>query len=257
MNNNHSAYSSQKVVRHYAEYSKELQPPEKTIFDILNPGLSQMKMLDIGVGGGRTTSFFAPNVKEYTGIDFSEGMINVCREKFKTMFPAAKFEVCDVRNLSRFASRYFDFILFSFNGIDNISYEERITVLKEMRKICSPQGVFCFSSHNLNYLPEFFKIHFRLHIFKFIKSLAGRKKLIKQNKDSINDLASKNYVNIYDDVYDFGLHTCYIRPSYQVEILHSSGFKNVRLFELSKGTEIKNESEYNFIMDPWIYYLCK
>lgn len=257
MNTNFSTYSSQKVVKHYAEYSKKLQPPEQTIFNLLGSRLGYMKMLDIGVGGGRTTTFFASLVKEYIGIDFSEGMIKACQEKFKSDIPNAKFEVCDVRDLSYFKSHYFDLVLFSFNGIDNITPEERMNVLKEIRRICSPQGVFCFSSHNLQYLPVFFKIHFRLHLFKFIKSLIGRKKLIKQNKDSITNLNSKNFVSIYDDVYDFGLHTCYIKPFYQVEMLHDSGFNNVRLFKLTNGLEMKDKSEFDQTMDPWIYYLCK
>jgi len=257
MNTNLFTYSSNKVIKHYAEYSRKFQPPEKTIFEILSPQLSQMKMLDIGVGGGRTTSFFAPRVKEYLGIDFSDGMIRICKEKFKTTIPSAKFEVTDVRNLSHLETHHYDFVMFSFNGIDNINHKERNSALKEIRRICSPQGVFCFSSHNLQYLPEFFKIHFRLHIFKFIKSLMNRKRLIKQNQDSLNKLNTEDHVIIYDDVYDFGLHTYYVRPLYQIEMLHSVGFKNVRLFELAKGNEINDSSEFNNLMDPWIYYLCK
>ena len=83
MNTSIKTYSSPKVIRHYAEYSNKLQLPEKTIYEILYPNLSQMKMIDIGVGGGRTTTFFAPYVKEYIGVDFEEGMIDVCKEKFR------------------------------------------------------------------------------------------------------------------------------------------------------------------------------
>lgn len=44
--------------------STELQPPEKAILDRLRDQLRQMKMLDIGVGGGRTTMHFAQAAEE-------------------------------------------------------------------------------------------------------------------------------------------------------------------------------------------------
>lgn len=257
MDTNAKTYSSPKVVKYYAEYSTQLQQPEKTIFQLLKPYLNQMRMLDIGVGGGRTTTYFAAEVKEYIGVDFSSGMIDVCKEKFKTLIPSAKFEVCDVRNLSQFTTGCFDLVFFSFNGIDNISHEERILALKEIKRICSPKGYFCFSSHNLQCLPDFFKIRFRLHPFKFIKSLISRKKLIEQNKEQINKLATADYVNVYDDVYDFGLHTHYIRPSYQIEELKALGFNNIQLFDLENGKELKLAAEWNRSTDSWIYYLCR
>lgn len=256
MDTNTNTYSSSKVVKYYAEYSQKLQAPEIAIYEFLKLQLPEMKMLDIGVGGGRTSAFFAPEVKEYIGVDFSEGMINVCKEKFKTTIPSAKFEVCDVRNLSKYKTGYFDFVFFSFNGLDNITHEERITALKEIRRICSPNGYFCFSSHNLQCLPDFFKIRFRLNPLKFLKSLIKRKKLIEQNKNAISELPASNHVNIYDDVYDFGLHTYYVRPSYQVGQLESLGFNTIRLFSLEDGKELSNSEQWNNSNDSWIYYLC-
>lgn len=256
MNTNSKTYSSVKVIKHYAEYSHRLQLPEKTIFDILHPKLKLMKMFDIGVGGGRTTSFFAPCVKEYIGIDFIEGMINVCKEKFKNNIPSAKFEVCDVRELSQFTTGYFDFVLFSFNGLDNINHEERNKALNEIRRICSPDGYFCFSSHNIQNLPDFFKIRFRLHPIKFLRSLILRKRLIAQNKDYFSNPLPTDYVSIYDDVYDFGLHTYYIRPSHQIDQLNTIGFYHVQLFDLIHGEEITEPLKYNATIDPWVYYLC-
>lgn len=38
-----------------------------------------MTMLDIGVGAGQTTPYFAQSVKEYIGIDYSSQMIQACR----------------------------------------------------------------------------------------------------------------------------------------------------------------------------------
>ena len=75
-----------------------------------------MKMLDIGVGGGRTTLHFAPLVKEYVGIDYSQNMIKACQERFAQV----SFQTADARSMGIFKDSTFDFILFSYNGIDYI-----------------------------------------------------------------------------------------------------------------------------------------
>jgi ubiquinone/menaquinone biosynthesis C-methylase UbiE len=254
---NINTYSDSKVVRHYAEYSTALQAPEGTIFKVLHPQLNRMRMLDIGVGGGRTTSFFAPLVKTYTGIDFSEGMINACKKKFNTVFPMAQFETKDVRDLKDYPSGSFDFVFFSFNGLDNISHEERILVLKEIKRICSPDGYFCFSSHNLQYLPLFFSIRFRLHPIKFLRSVVNRKKLLLQNQEQIKNIPTADHLTIFDDVYDFGLFTYYSKPAYQIKQLEDAGFHSVQLFELEEGKNISVKESYDNNVDPWVYYLCR
>lgn len=257
MDINSKTYSLPKVVKHYTEYSAQLQAPEKTILDLLRPELLRKRMLDIGVGGGRTTSFFAPLVKTYTGIDFSDEMILACKKKFSTVFPSATFETKDVRDLSDYPSGSFDFVLFSFNGLDNISHEEREKALKEIRRILSPGGFFCFSSHNLQYLPSFFSFRFRWHPIKFLKSVISRKKLKVQNKEQIKQIAIAEHLTIFDDVYDFGLFTYYSRPEFQIKQLKNAGFQKIRLFSLKKGEEITDPGKYKEEKDSWIYYLCQ
>ena len=51
---NKEHYDAEDVVRVFSE-RKELQKPEATILRDLRDKLKNMKMLDIGVGGGRTT----------------------------------------------------------------------------------------------------------------------------------------------------------------------------------------------------------
>jgi ubiquinone/menaquinone biosynthesis C-methylase UbiE len=65
---------------------RELQSLEKAILDTLKDQLPQMKMLDIGVGGGRTTLHFAQAAEEYWAIDYSDEMIAACRKKVSGSF---------------------------------------------------------------------------------------------------------------------------------------------------------------------------
>ncbi|MCW3102504.1 MAG: Methyltransferase type 11 [Bacteroidetes bacterium] len=255
METNKKVYSDSQVVKHYAAYSASLQRPERTIMNLIQPVLQEMRMLDIGVGAGRTTVFFADKVKEYTGIDFSEGMTRACKEKFGNTYPAAVFETVDVRDLSRYADNSFGFVLFSFNGLDNISHEERIVALSEIRRVCAEKGIFCFSSHNLQCLPDFFGIRFRWHPVRFLKSLFARRRLIARNKEQIGKFPEADHVTIFDDVYDFGLHTYYIRPSAQIAQLKKNGFGEVKVFSLNTGEELR-EQQYEAATDSWLYYLC-
>ena len=125
-----SMYESKNFVDHYIR-ELELQPPEAEVLEELRGELPKFKMLDIGVGAGRTTQHFAKLVKEYTGIDYSKTMIDACRVKF----PQYRLEVADARNLSIFDDSYFDFALFSFNGLDAVEHEERLKILHEIRRI--------------------------------------------------------------------------------------------------------------------------
>src|SRR5689334_21776172 len=86
---NKQTYLSPKVIDFYSQ-NTDLQPPEKTIVQILAPMLSNAKMLDVGVGAGRTTEYFAPIVKSYTAFDFSAGMIDQCKAKYAARFPEAR-----------------------------------------------------------------------------------------------------------------------------------------------------------------------
>ncbi len=251
MESNKEVYASKKIVQHYERYSPSLQKPEETILSILKPHLGGMRMLDIGVGGGRTTVYFGPLVKSYTAIDFSAGMIELCRKKFGTAPYSPRFEVCDVRDLSLFADASFDLVLFSFNGLDNITYEDRVKAMREMKRVCAPGAWFCLSSHNLLSLPYFFKLKFRWHPVKFLRSVLLRRKLLRRNADAIRNFPTADHVIIYDDVYDFGLYTNYMRPSFQVEELQKAGFKDVKVFG-SDGKETSDPS----LTDFWLYYLC-
>ena len=78
---NCKTFNSDKVVKNYSG-SVDLQKPEKTVLDLLRPELAGMRMLDLGVGTGRTTRHFAPLVKEYVGVDYAPAMVKYCQAHF-------------------------------------------------------------------------------------------------------------------------------------------------------------------------------
>jgi SAM-dependent methyltransferase len=135
-------YRAPEVVAHYAGLDS-LTPCERLLFDTyLKAG---MTLLDLGVGGGRTTPYLSGVASRYVGVDYAEEMIRVCRSKH----PRLQFEVADAADLSHFANCSFDAIVFSFNGIDYLAPDkQRHRCLRECHRVLKSGGVFIFSSHN-------------------------------------------------------------------------------------------------------------
>jgi ubiquinone/menaquinone biosynthesis C-methylase UbiE len=139
---NLQTYCAPEVASHYAALNY-LTPCEQLLFrTYLEPGLT---VLDLGVGGGRTTSYLSRVASRYVGVDYSEAMIQVCKKRF----PDLDFVLADASDLSAFADASMDAIVFSFNGLDYVVPDEkRLRCLRECRRVLRPEGVFVFSSHN-------------------------------------------------------------------------------------------------------------
>jgi ubiquinone/menaquinone biosynthesis C-methylase UbiE len=102
-------------------------------------------ILDLGVGGGRTTPYLSGIASRYLGLDYSEEMIRTCRRKF----PELEFQVADASDLSRLDDSCFGAVVFAFNGLDYVIPDaRRKRCLRECFRILKPNGVLIFSSHN-------------------------------------------------------------------------------------------------------------
>jgi ubiquinone/menaquinone biosynthesis C-methylase UbiE len=261
---NKDTYDAPDVVNVYAGL-RGLQKPEATILRDLKNKLKNMKMLDIGVGAGRTTYSFASSVKEYVGIDYSVNMVESCKNRLSSFPSNASFEVCDVRDMGMFEDNLFDFILFSFNGIDSLCHEDRLQAFREMRRVAKRGGLVCFSTHNVQYLtgrplPMWSANPAKL-IWRFLKyfhSLFKKKRLRKFRRKSFKKLVKNNkYVIVNDGVFNGRLTTYYIKPEEQLKQLADCGFSNIRIYSLESGKEILDMSKIDRIRDGWLYFLCE
>lgn len=238
---NLNTWEKKRIVERYTGFSEPFGAEER-IFSIVQDSFPNLSMLDIGVGAGRTTAEFAPRCASYLGIDYSEGMINRCKSLFD--YP---FSHKDARDLSFLPDNSIDYVLFSFNGIDYVSYEDRMKILLEINRVC--RGYFAFSTHNINYVHKTFqwdpvgnKIKyavrfFLLHILNF----------------PIHQKINSDYSIINDGVHRFGLSTIYIRPNRQVRDLIEAGFSDIRIFARADGNELHG---YSFL-EPHPYFLCR
>ena len=141
---NLDVYAEESVAREYGQPGQVLFHGERTVLDRISPSITGKSVLDIGVGGGRTTAPLLKLTDDYLGIDFSPAMIAAC----KARFPAVEFRLCDVRDLSVLGPKIYDFIWFSWNGIDSLDGGERQTALQQVFAKLKPGGLYFFATHN-------------------------------------------------------------------------------------------------------------
>lgn len=135
------AYQSSALASAYAQHA-ELQPPEETILKIVQHELKPERMLDVGVGGGRTANKFADMVQEY--IDYSEAMVAVCHERFAARLDTLQLRLADVSSMPFFPDGRFDLVLFSYNGLDYLSSDSQRKALLEIHRVLRDGGYFAF-----------------------------------------------------------------------------------------------------------------
>jgi len=120
-----------------------LTPCERLLFDLhIKPGAA---ILDLGVGGGRTTPYLSSKASRYVGVDYAPEMIRACRQKY----PGLEFLVAEASNLSALEASSFDAVVCAFNGLDYVIPDEaRALCFKECWRVLKPEGVLLFSSYN-------------------------------------------------------------------------------------------------------------
>ena len=106
---NLNTYNSYEVINWYKNLGGITQV-EKYFFESNKDLLPKASVLDIGIGGGRTTDYLIDKCANYTGIDYSQGFVDVVKKKY----PKADILNADARNLLNFEAKKFDIVNFSF-----------------------------------------------------------------------------------------------------------------------------------------------
>lgn len=140
---NLETYNRPEVASYYSSLNY-LTPCERLLFDEYL--IRGMTILDLGVGGGRTTPYLSSFSGRYVGADRAAEMIAACQRKF----PSLEFETVGASDLSIFAGSSFDAVVMAFNGMDSVIPDEsRHLALREIHRVIKPEGVLIFSSHNV------------------------------------------------------------------------------------------------------------
>lgn len=121
------------------------------------------RILDLGCGNGRYHQFFKDKKIEYTGIDYSEKLIEIAKNKY----PEAEFQVADAFNLP-FPDNFFDRI-FSIAVLHHIpSLELRQQFLKEAKRVLKPEGKFILTVWKFHRPKEILLI-FKFSVLSFLR----------------------------------------------------------------------------------------
>jgi SAM-dependent methyltransferase len=142
---NRRTYSNRGAVRQFAAASGWLERGERLAIECAAATARDAPILDIGIGGGRTTPLMTEISRTYVGIDYTPSMVEVARRRF----PGLCFQEMDARTL-RFADGSFQLVTFSYNGIDSVDPAGRLEILRQVHRVLRPGGCFVFSTLNLH-----------------------------------------------------------------------------------------------------------
>jgi ubiquinone/menaquinone biosynthesis C-methylase UbiE len=243
-----------------AEYGRmsDLQAPEAAMLDKFRHEIAGSHVLDLGVGAGRTTPYLLELTKNYVGADYSGDMIERCRRRF----PGVRFEEIDARDLSAFGDASFDLVLFSFNGIDCVDHRDRLTVMREIRRVLKDGGLFIFSTHNRNgvvrkaWSLDHFDINPLRHPARFARRIASYLLGIANHFKSAGRTEIRDeYCIINDAAHTHSLMLYYIHIDAQKAQLRREQFHQIEVIGLDGQWLSDEECKTN--RDNWIYYVAR
>jgi len=188
-------------------------------------------LLDIGVGGGRTTWMLRLLSADYVAVDFSPEMVEACRGEY----PGVDVRECDARDLSIFDAEQFALVFFSFNGIDVLNHDDRLCALRQIHRVLKPGGLLLYSSYNKNALrgdPRPWNLSRQRSVSRTIRFLIRfPKSFPRYLRTYRNWWKRRQYAEEHGawairttSAYEFGLAVHWTLPSTERKTLRSIGF---------------------------------
>jgi SAM-dependent methyltransferase len=151
-------YRKNQAVEVFSRVTGWQHPGEEVVLRQIAPLVRSKRILDVGIGGGRTVGLLTLLTDLYVGIDYSELMVAAAKKKY----PNLDLRVGDARDLSDFDEGSFDFAYFSYDGIDTMDEGGRKAVLAASHRVLDKDGLFVFSTLSKDG-PSFRESPFQLH----------------------------------------------------------------------------------------------
>ncbi len=147
-------WNSDESIQRYANDEYFLFDVEKVmLFEaimLLRKKISDIKVLDIGCGGGRTTVPLHNIGLKVVGLDPADKLIRSLQTKYPSII------ICHWKCGQDlvFKNNSFDIVIFSHNSIDYLKpYRNRERALDEIHRVLKKDGFFIFSSHVFQFIP--------------------------------------------------------------------------------------------------------
>jgi SAM-dependent methyltransferase len=252
------AWDDTSVAEVYAR-ATGLMPAELAVFAEAWRSISGGRVLDIGVGGGRTVPYLQGPAGSYVAIDYADAMVAACRARH----PGVDVRLGDARDLAGLDDRSFDFAFFSYNSIDYMAVEDRRSVYAAVARVLRTGGAFGLCSHNIRTIRRFpsrfalpeiawtgspFRMGARLAraSLEAARGFSNFRRLRRQERQG------EGFAVINDRVHAFSMLVVHVDPVWQVAELERAGFIDVKVFD-QRGRPADPRS----IRDPWVHYLAR
>lgn len=246
-------YTMRTAVGAYAKF-EGLEPAERSALAQISIRIQGGRILDLGVGGGRTVDALLELSADYIGVDYVAEMVDACRKKF----PTTRFEHADARAMPQFEDSSFDLIVFAWAGICMVDHTGRIAILNEIRRLLKPGGFFIFSSYNKNSsathapfeLPPLAATANPLKMAKQLASFSRNSAIRLRNRFMLrrHEIHTDEYSIINDKCHEYGTMLYYITLQNQRGQLRNVGFSGaIRAYD-SSGAEIITDSAEDSIL---------
>jgi ubiquinone/menaquinone biosynthesis C-methylase UbiE len=240
-------------VKHYS-HNTELSDAERAALDCVAVRANGRRILDIGVGGGRTVQALLQVSPDYLGVDNSAEMVTACRGRY----PGVAFEHADARAMSALPDASVHLAMFSCNGIGMVAHEDRLSIMREVHRVLEPGGVFLFSTHNQNCpdqsagfkLPELElsrnPVRLAVRLMRFAWKVPVR--LARRYRFRKHEVRTAEYSMINDVCHDYGVMLYYITLANQRRQLEAMGFeKDAEAFD-GDGARMLGEGTHSSMM---------
>jgi ubiquinone/menaquinone biosynthesis C-methylase UbiE len=109
-------------------------------------------ILDVACGIGRLAKFIAPKVKQYVGVDFSVGMIEKAKERYRG-YSNVSFFHNDGKSLAVLADNTFDVALCSL-AFQHMTKSITKSYVDEVHRVLKPGGIFVTDIPRIEYYKD-------------------------------------------------------------------------------------------------------
>lgn len=241
---NRRVWADDRQVARFQSAEGWIDRSERALLERIRKEYVRGDVLDIGVGGGRTVPLLTRGAGRYVGIDFVPELITAARQRF----PEVDLRVGDARHLD-FPDACFDVAVFSINGLDAISHGDRISALREIRRVLRPGGAFVFSTHNSDGpgpherpwgLPPMTVRQPRSSARALLRRATRFQKSMKNYRASVRKRdIGPNWIVTVSGAHDFGLVVHYTTASALQAELRESGFTGeIELWDDREGKPV-------------------
>ncbi len=218
---NAATWSHARFVRHYGQ--TDLRPVEAAMLERHGAAFAG-RVLELGCGTGRVTGHLTQRARHVDALDLSAGMLAEARRRH----PSAGFHQQDMTDLSGFADGNFDAVVASCNVLDALDDADRRTVLREVHRVMTDNGILVFSSHNRAHI-ELLDGPWRVPTHRLLAFANGLTKLPRRlrNRRRLRPLEvhADDYDIVNDSAHDWMLLQYYIAPADQRRQLGEAGFE--------------------------------